>query len=222
MRDHLLASDEALIDMINRLAARAALNWAVLVKQCTEIVVFGSHAAGFQTPSSDLDLLLVTKEETSLGLLHHGCVDLLVRTEEQVHAAEWLRSELVGHIAAYGRWLHGTDAWGQEARARLGNDSSAADAKRCRIGRLTRSLRIHWDRLTPEFRLRNLITLRREEQRLRLLEAGDAVPPTRLLDLWAGWDSVTGVPQIHSIPCLVEADLALPGLPYPAARSATG
>ena len=190
MRDSQFATNEELEAMAKELTGRAGLEWSALINHCSEVVVFGSHAAGFQTPLSDLDLLVVGQPVMVLTLPHMSRIDLVFRTEEQVHSADWLKSELAGHIAVYGRWLYGADDWRAKALEGLGENSAAAEAKRRRIGRLTHSLHTHWDRLTPDFRIRNLITLRREEQRLRLLESGVAVPPTRLLDIWAERDSL--------------------------------
>jgi hypothetical protein len=63
--------------------------------------------------------------------------------------------------------------------------------------------------LTPDFRIRNLVTLRREQQRLRLLEAGIAVAPTRLLDIWAERDSIRNSPHVHAMSDPAGGSLAL-------------
>lgn len=129
------------------------MDWSALAEQCTEVVVFGSHAAGLQTRSSDLDVLLVGKPEIAGMLPKSSRLDIVFRTGHEVQSADWLKSELAGHIASYGRWLRGADTWRTKALETLGNDSTAAAAKRLRIARLSRSIEAHWDRLTTEFRI---------------------------------------------------------------------
>ena len=210
MRDGQFATDEELKAMVTDFVGRAGFEWSALVNDCSEVVVFGSHAAGLQTPLSDLDVLVVSKPGITLTFPPQSCIDLVLRTEDQVHSADWLKSELAGHIAVYGRWLHGAGSWRVKALERLGKDSAAAEAKRRRIGRLTHSLRTHWDRLTPDFRVRNLTTLRREAQRLNLLESGVAVPPTRLLDNWAERDSLGNDAHVRATSGLADVTPALP------------
>jgi hypothetical protein len=96
-----------------------------------------------------------------------------------------MTSELAGHIAGYGRWLQGCGEWRNKALVARGEYNGAAEAKRRRISRLSEAVSKHWSRLTPDFRRRNLMALRREKQRLQLLQAGMAVPPTLLLDMRA-------------------------------------
>jgi hypothetical protein len=116
-------------------------------------------------------------------------MDLVVRTEKELLSPDWLKSELAGHIAVYGRWLQGVGGWRARALELVRESNDAAEAKQRRVDRLASGLRKYWDRLTPDFRRRNLITLRREKQRFELLRSGFAVPPTRLLDIRAQRDT---------------------------------
>jgi hypothetical protein len=198
-------TDQELVRCATKLAGKAGLDWSFIANQCAELVVFGSQAAGLQTPSSDLDLLVVTKDVFAAPLPHFRGIDLVFRTEEEMLSADWLKTELAGHIAIYGRWLQGRGQWRSEALAARGKYDDAAEAKRRRISRLVEALCNHWGRLTPDFRRRNLTTLRREKQRLQLLQSGKAVPPTRLLDMWADQESARN--------CCGERALSSGGLP---------
>jgi hypothetical protein len=183
-------ADQELAERATKLACRAGLDWSLVANQSTELVVFGSQAAGLQTPFSDLDVLVVGKHGIGLQLPRLRGIDLVFRTEHEILSADWLKSELAGHIAVYGRWLQGPGQWRNKVLAARADDNEAAEAKRRRILRLAEALCNHWERLTPNFRRRNLMTLRREEQRLQLIQSGMAVPPTRLLDMWADNNSV--------------------------------
>lgn len=184
---HPPTTERKLKDLARELASRSGVDWNILVDQCSEFIVFGSQATGFQTRSSDLDVLLVGTHSIELPCVTR--MDLMLLTEREILSPNWLKSELAGHIAVYGRWLRGASRWRMKALELLGKSSYAAEAKRRRIERLINGLRKHWDRLTPDFRRSNLLTLRREKQRHELLRLGFAVPPTRLLDIWAAGDA---------------------------------
>ncbi len=175
---------QKLKDLAEKRARRSGFDWAILADQCAELVVFGSQATGLQTRFSDLDILIVGKAGVATTVPNLQGMDLVFRTEQEILADDWLNSELAGHIAVYGQWLQGVSRWRTEALEALGQSENAAQAKRRRVDRLAQGLRCHGDRLTPDFRRRNLTTLRRERLRLEVLQLGLAVPPTRLLDLW--------------------------------------
>jgi hypothetical protein len=185
MTNRQVPTDQELVARATKLACRAGVDWSFIASQCIELVVFGSRAAGLETPFSDLDVLVVRKHGLATPFSRVRGIDLVFRTEDEMLSAEWLKSEMAGHIAAYGRWLQGPSRWRNHALAVCGASKDAAEAKQRRISRLAEALRNHWDRLTPDFRRRNLTTFRREKQRLQLLQSGIAVPPTRLLDMWA-------------------------------------
>jgi predicted nucleotidyltransferase len=156
-----------------------------LAKRCfdaaTEVVVFGSTAVGIERPDSDLDLLLVgcnpSKEKTDV-------LDLIAIPTSAV-TGEWVESELASHVARYGVWVKGTSSW--SSKACIG--PKAVAEKRCRVLRYLTHLENAWFNLDECFRLKYSIKIRRESQRLLLLERAVPVPPTRILD--ESWDSLS-------------------------------
>ena len=121
-----------------------------LADQCSELVVFGSQAAGLQTQFSDLDVFMVGSAGAVPKFARENHVDLVFRTVEDLQSPAWLNSELAGHIAVYGRWLESGE-WAEKVLDSLGESDGAAEAKRRRVDRLFWGLRKHWDRLTPDF-----------------------------------------------------------------------
>ncbi len=181
-----------------RLLRSAGVDLAQIADRSRELVVFGSYAAGLQTRVSDLDIFIVSEHALLLPAIRGA--DIVVRTEKQALSDEWLRSELAGHIAAYGRWISGEGGWRSRAMDAINKDDEAAERKQRRIVRLEESLRKHWDRLTPDFRRRSLVTIGREWQRLHLLKSGVPVPPTRILDIEAKrYEGDSGVAGMTSL-----------------------
>src|SRR5439155_9468065 len=79
-------------------------------------------------------------------------------------------------------WLKGTPEWVKEVRI----GPSVVGHKRRRISAFMRLLPSAWPELQECFRIKYSLKLRRETQRLILLESGFAVPPTKVLDKsWA-------------------------------------
>lgn len=146
----------------------------ILLKQAAEIVVFGSYAAGLHTIDSDLDVLCVGDGPR----LKSRSLDLSWVSEKNVSEDAWLGSELAGHIAKYGIWLRGKGHW----RTQVFAGAHAIQRKRKRIMSLSRTVTRLWDRLHPTFQDQYNVTIRRELQRLALLQARVQVPPTKVLD----------------------------------------
>ena len=165
---------------VAKLVEQAGLDWSSLLASASEVVVFGSRAAGVELEDSDLDLLVVGAEMRFPRPLKSAGIDLVYQSEAEIVSEQWLCSELAGHIAVYGQWLHGSGEW-REAAVRGLRSGLAAEAKHLRIGRLSASVERHWERLSPGLRTCNLLTLERERLRLGFLKRGVAVPPTRLL-----------------------------------------
>ncbi|MBZ5550637.1 MAG: nucleotidyltransferase domain-containing protein [Acidobacteriia bacterium] len=111
----------------------------VFLRGADEIVIFGSHAAGLETPDSDLDVLCV-----GLGRrLKTNSLDLCWVSKETLFQDGWLGSELAGHIARYGTWVHGEGDWRRYAFVSM----DAIERKRKRIVSLSRTVTNLWDRL---------------------------------------------------------------------------
>jgi hypothetical protein len=140
----------------------------------TEIIVFGSCAVGLETVDSDLDVLCIGNGPR----FKCRSLDLSWVSEEASREEAWLGSELAGHIAQYGVWLRGNGDW----RVRTFTSTTAVERKRKRIISLSKTVTRLWDRLHPVFHSQYDVTIRRELQRLRLLEAGVRIPPTKILD----------------------------------------
>jgi predicted nucleotidyltransferase len=143
--------------------------------EASEIVVFGSMSAGLDGPGSDIDILCfglhAYKIKTNL-------VDLIVLPRQLAKTPAWLQSELATHIAEYGTPLKGDSKWINFARV----GQSAIDIKSRRVATFLRSLPHAWPKLIEAFRVKYAVKLRRETQRLLLLERRTPVPPTKILD----------------------------------------
>lgn len=154
-----------------------------VIADASQVAVFGSTSVGLQTSKSDLDVFCVG---SAAFKFKSPRLDLIVITQAEVESADWLRSELANHIAFYGVWLHGNSDW----RSGIQVGDQAIARKRRRVGAFMRHLPPAWDGLEPGYRAKYGIKLRREAQRLILLERGVPIPPTVLLDtLWAKYRS---------------------------------
>jgi predicted nucleotidyltransferase len=145
------------------------------VNRASEVVVFGSMSAGLERPDSDIDVLCVGDCEYKLKA---DLIDLIVVPSETTQSARWLQSELATHVGKYGIWIGGVSFWKEKVRV----GPRAVDEKRHRVSAFIKSLQSSWFRLDGRFHLKYSIKLRRETQRLLLLERGIAVPPTSILD----------------------------------------
>jgi hypothetical protein len=150
-----------------------ALN--LLQQHASQIVLFGSGAAGLQTPDSDVDLLCVGENPKKI---RSAKLDLIWISDEETRKEEWLGSELANHIARFGIWLHGGDTWSKGVYI----SENALQQKRRALRIRIKALRRSWPILTEEFRRHHTTLLRRDVQRYRLLDEGSPVPPTPFLD----------------------------------------
>ena len=153
------------------------LSWSELGSRASQVILFGSRAAGVARTDSDWDLLCVG-EGTSI---HNRVIDIVWISPAQLTTARWLGSELASHVAAYGQWLIGKDSWSHLVRL----SPEAIHHKRQSILSQLSELKRLWPRLAPGLRAKHLRRLRRGVQRLQCLSEDRAVPPTRMLDdLW--------------------------------------
>lgn len=146
----------------------------ILSEEATELIVFGSRAAGVHSKASDLDVLFIGAPRRHRS----ERLDIVSRTPAEIEHPKWLGSELAGHIAAYGVVIRGGAEWKDAVRP----DEATVSYKERRVVALVDGLWAYWDRLHPEFRRKYLTTIRREVQRLELLRKGVAIPPSPILD----------------------------------------
>jgi hypothetical protein len=91
---------------------------------------------------------------------------------------EWLRSELAGHIAHWGKWLHGSPRWIDRVRSGEG----AVVMKSRRIAARAAALGRVWSEAPLGYQRQHFVLLRRDLQRYVLLGRGEPIPPNALLD----------------------------------------
>lgn len=162
-----------------RILAEMGVAWSDLCRSSDEIVLFGSRAAGLAGPASDWDLLCVGSSRA----IDAPGLDLVWISRSALHAKSWLTSELAGHVARYGRWLHGGPTW----TGHVAPSPEAVERKGRRVTSRLTALERAWPLLAPSHRRKRLTLLRRDLQRHALLAAGRVVPPTALLD--AAWSA---------------------------------
>lgn len=145
------------------------------LQMASEIIVFGSFASALETKSSDLDVFCIGRCRTHFK---SPSIEILILPEYDVYSELWLGSELANHISFYGVPLDARPEWFSHAQV----GEAAAARKERRISAYIRSLEMHWHELSTGARSRYAIKVRRELQRLKLLQNGRPVPPTALLD----------------------------------------
>lgn len=165
---------ESLRDQVRQMMSAEGLSLDELATSASDVVVFGSRAAGVHRPDSDLDLLVVSGRS---GHKKTGKLDLVFVPETRVDCPVWRRTEIARHIGAFGVSLMHNDVLVHAI-----TDEYAATRKRARLQKLGKSLLSCWHTLNDELRLKYLTRVRRELQRYRYLEEGLPVPPTANLD----------------------------------------
>lgn len=154
--------------------------------EASEVVAFGSMSVGLDRPDSDFDVLCIGRY---FYKLKNNVLDLIGVPTAETRTESWLQSELASHVAEYGTWIKGVPQWTEHARI----GPKAIGQKRRRISAFMRSLPNSWPKLEECFRAKYSVKLRRETQRLILLEQGVPVPPTRILD--HSWASLSRSPH---------------------------
>lgn len=165
--------------MLSKLMRQAVLGKRPEIRQLlsssTELIVFGSSAAGLRRSTSDLDVLCVTDRTAHYK---DRLLDLLCLSAKDVRGSAWLCSELANHIAKYGVWMTEKAEWVGGVHL----DDIAVHSKQLRLQSYASALEDRWDKLSEVFKQKYVVKLRRETQRLILLRERVAVPPTLLLD----------------------------------------
>ena len=162
-----------------RLCKANKLNWRAYVHKAKEIVVFGSSTIRARN-DADLDLLIVGagKRVKTLDL------DIVSKSRGALQQKKWLGSELANHVAHYGIWLKGKGEWKKDVF--VGN--AAIDFKRRLIRGRAAGMVLAWSNLREGYRIKHLVKLRRDIQRMQYLLRKEPVPPSPILDReWNGF-----------------------------------
>ncbi len=164
---------------------------ADLQRSAEQVVVFGSRAAGLARAGSDWDVLAIGEGRRA----HAPALDLVWVSPRDLRPGAWLDSELAGHVARWGRWLHGAPDWIDE----VGGGVAAAGRKARLLASRVVALERAWRLLPPPYRHKHHTLLRRDLQRHAMLVRGEVVPPSRLLDeTWAACRSTHAELLLHA------------------------
>jgi predicted nucleotidyltransferase len=155
-----------------KVSGRAAQEY---FNEAAEVIVFGSMSAGLDRPTSDMDVLCMGTHDRKFK---SDLLDLIVVPSVVTKTRSWRQSELATHVACYGTWIKGKPSWTSD----IGVGEHAVKEKRRRILAFISALHGSWFRLEECFHVKYSIKLRREIQRLLLLERDVPVPPTIILD----------------------------------------
>jgi hypothetical protein len=172
---------QLLLFRAKRLLKQNGVPWHKIKDAAREVVVFGSTSVGLNLPNSDLDLLLVGDGKR----FKNRQLDVVWKTDLDVTRRRWLESELAGHIAKYGIWLQGNGDWAKHVH--VGN--RAVTYKRRLIVARAKALEKAWTTLADAYKIKHVVKLRRDLQRLEMLTTRIAIPPTPILD--QHWQKVT-------------------------------
>jgi hypothetical protein len=163
-------------------------NLRKVMKECDEVVLFGSRSSMVHRSNSDWDILCIARKPPAIwsrGLGHRLRVnlggtrlDLIWISTDVLRATTWLGSELASHIATYGSWLTGSGDW----RTKTAVSDRALAAKRRRVEVRVEFQRQYGSSLLRPYLTKHLTLLRRDIQRLYCLENKIAIPTTPHLD----------------------------------------
>ena len=169
---------EEIRPLLVRALRRQQISWSALEDRASQVILFGSRAAGVAGRDSDWDLLCIG-EGTSL---HNGRLDVVWIPPEQLATEACARLRIAASlVATYGIWLVGEDSWSHLVRI----SPEAVHHKRQLILCQLSELRRLWSSIIPAGARSISRHIRRNVQRLHFLIEKRAVPPTRVLDdLW--------------------------------------
>lgn len=184
---------------VKRALEKDGLKWSELTERCQQIVLFGSVASGCGSDTSDVDLLCV-----GFGKRHKSKnVDLVWYDPDFIKTRKWMTSELGSHIAKFGVWLHGE----RPQDAILAPSRSAIFFKKRLIKSRAKALMRVWEQLSDIYKEKHVTKLRRDLQRLAIMELGLAVPASPILD--KHWDPL---PQAQRTIANLVSKLGAPSL----------
>lgn len=147
---------------------------ASLEARSDAVILFGSRACGCHTSRSDFDVLCVGSGTCSID----QSLDVIWVNRSRIESAEWLGSELAGHVAKYGCVLAGKADWFQSTFVSDTAICRKTHAVATRIKVLGGMCELFSDARTQAYGSR----IRHDIQRLRLLMLGASVPPSAFLD----------------------------------------
>jgi hypothetical protein len=174
---------------VETLGRRLGAGWSSAwryVDRAPEMIVFGSMSVGLDRRDSDIDVLCVGENDYKLKT---DGVDLIVISARTADSRAWLGSELAVHVARYGTWIRGVSSWRQDVHL----SSRTIEAKEHRVRAFMKYLPAAWSELEECFRVKYATKVRRETQRLILIEQGVPVPPTAILDRF--WSTIPRSPD---------------------------
>jgi Nucleotidyltransferase domain len=160
---------------VEAILSAGGVSFEGLLNSSSEVIVFGSRAVGLSRTNSDLDLLVLGPKR---GRIKSKSIDLISIPQGEALSHRWRRTELFGHIDAYGVSLMHSAI----LPIRATHDEHAASHKQGRICSLVQHICPAWNVLSYGLKLKYFTKLRREVQRYRLLSGGRSVPATALLD----------------------------------------
>ncbi len=167
-------SSERLFATVERAAARDGIDWRKHFDLANEVIVFGSHALGVQTPRSDIDLLCIGRGRSCGSRMLQILWMSRSRLDEHVRRG----SELACHIAAFGVWVKGHRCLPQH----IIPSSDTIARRRQKIKARCEALSRNWSVLDSGFRAKHLSKMRRDLQRLQSLRRGEPNLPAPALD----------------------------------------
>ena len=170
----------------------AGLDWESIDCEAKQIIIFGSHALDTHKRNSDLDVLCVGNGQSFKSKTLH----VIWVSKKRIQSKTWQKSELATHVARYGKWIKGINNWAH--RTKPGRDAMARKKKNI-LARLS-AMNRHWNDLLPVFQKRQIIMLRRDLQRYRMMRQGLAPVPKPLLDLmWKRYGEKVGWVKLLSL-----------------------
>lgn len=173
-------NSKRLFAVVEKVAARDGIDWPRHFARANQVIVFGSHALGLQTPHSDIDLLCIGSGRSCSTRM----LQILWMSRSQFDDHVRRGSELACHIAAYGVWMKGDRCLPQH----ITPSSETIARRKQKIQARCNALVRNWSALAPEFRTKHVYKVRRDLQRLQSLRRGEPNLPAPALD--ARWATV--------------------------------
>ncbi len=159
---------------MKRAAARDGVNWRRHFDHAEQVIVFGSHAIGVQTPKSDIDLLCIGRGRSCATRL----LQILWLSPSRFNEHVRRGSELACHVAAFGVWVKGR----RRLPLHIVPSADTIARRQKKIAARCSALSDNWSALAPTFRSKHLCKVRRDLQRLQLLRQGEPNLPAPVLD----------------------------------------